>query len=175
MLCSFLLYSKVNQLYAYIYPIPFHLDHHRALKAFPVLHRQFSLVICPIPSINRVYMSIPLSQFIPSPFSPFDIYVLVLYVCISIISWMLISCMNYFLGARYYSRFFKWLSSISLHVPENVSMSLFHRWGNWETQGCCLGSHGDIPGDLVVKNLPANAGDMSLIPHPRRSHMPWSN
>ena len=27
----------------------------------------------------------------------------------------------------------------------------------------------------VVKNLPANAGDMGLIPDPGRFHMPWSN
>ena len=30
----------------------------------------------------------------------------------------------------------------------------------------------DFPGDPVVKNLPANAGDMGLISGPRRSHMP---
>ena len=28
---------------------------------------------------------------------------------------------------------------------------------------------------LVVKNLPANAGDMGSIPGPGRSHMPQSN
>ena len=33
----------------------------------------------------------------------------------------------------------------------------------------------DFPGGAVVKNLPANAGDMGLIPGPGRSHMPWSN
>ena len=33
----------------------------------------------------------------------------------------------------------------------------------------------DFPGGAVVKNLPANAGDMALIPGPGRSHMPWSN
>ena len=27
----------------------------------------------------------------------------------------------------------------------------------------------------MVKNPPANAGDMGLIPGPGRSHMPWSN
>ena len=32
-----------------------------------------------------------------------------------------------------------------------------------------------FPGGAVVKNLPANAGDMGLIPGPGRSHMPWSN
>ena len=30
-----------------------------------------------------------------------------------------------------------------------------------------------FPGGSLVKNLPANAGDMGLIPGPERSHMPW--
>ena len=34
---------------------------------------------------------------------------------------------------------------------------------------------GDFPGGGVVKNLPANAGDMGLSPGPGSSHMPWSN
>ena len=34
---------------------------------------------------------------------------------------------------------------------------------------------GDFLGGTVVKNLPANAGDTSLIPGLGRSHMPWSN
>ena len=34
---------------------------------------------------------------------------------------------------------------------------------------------GDFPGGPVVKNLPANAGDMGLIPSPGRFHMPWGN
>ena len=33
----------------------------------------------------------------------------------------------------------------------------------------------DFPGGAVVKNLPANAGDMGSIPGPGRSRMPWSN
>ena len=32
-----------------------------------------------------------------------------------------------------------------------------------------------FPADAVVKNLPANAGDMGLIPGLGRSHMPHSN
>ena len=32
-----------------------------------------------------------------------------------------------------------------------------------------------FPGGAVVKNPPANAGDMGWIPGPRRSQMPWSN
>ena len=33
----------------------------------------------------------------------------------------------------------------------------------------------DFPGGAVVKNPPANAGDMGLSPGPGRSHMTWSN
>ena len=33
----------------------------------------------------------------------------------------------------------------------------------------------DFPGDAVVKNPPANAGDMGSSPGPGRSHMLWSN
>ena len=34
---------------------------------------------------------------------------------------------------------------------------------------------GDFPGGTVVKNPPANAGDMGSSPGLGRSHMPWSN
>ena len=33
----------------------------------------------------------------------------------------------------------------------------------------------DFPGGAVVKNPPANAGDMGSSPGPGRPHMPWSN
>ena len=33
----------------------------------------------------------------------------------------------------------------------------------------------DFPGGTVVKNLPANEGDMGSIPGLGRSHMPWSS
>ena len=32
-----------------------------------------------------------------------------------------------------------------------------------------------FPGGAVVKNPPANAGDMGSSPGPGRSHVPWSN
>ena len=32
-----------------------------------------------------------------------------------------------------------------------------------------------FPGDPVVKNLPASAGDMDLIPGPGRFHILWDN
>ena len=34
---------------------------------------------------------------------------------------------------------------------------------------------GNFPGGPVVKNPSANAGEVGLIPHLGRSHMPWSN
>ena len=36
-------------------------------------------------------------------------------------------------------------------------------------------THQDFPGGAVVKNPPANAGDMGLSPGPGRSHMPRGN
>ena len=48
-LCHFLLYKKVNQLYTYLYPLflrfPSHLDHLRALSSVPCTICRFSLVI----------------------------------------------------------------------------------------------------------------------------------
>ena len=35
--------------------------------------------------------------------------------------------------------------------------------------------HEDFPGGAVVKNLPANTGDIGSIPDPGRFHMLWSN
>ena len=36
-------------------------------------------------------------------------------------------------------------------------------------------AHGGFPRGSVVKNLPANAGDMGSIPDPGGSHMLWSD
>ena len=60
--------------------------------------------------------------------------------------------------------FFHWLSSLcfkgaikrlSLLLPKNL------KWG--------------FPGGSVIKNPPADIGDMCSIPGPGRSHMPWSS
>ena len=84
MLCSFLLYSKVNQLYVYIYSLffvfPSHLGHHRALSRVPCALKRFSLVIYFIHRINSVCISIPISQFI-HPTSLLGIHKFVLYTC----------------------------------------------------------------------------------------------
>ena len=68
-LCLFLLYSKVNQLYVYVSPLllgfPSHLGHHRALSRFPLLYSRFLLVSYFMHSISSVSMSIPISPFSP--------------------------------------------------------------------------------------------------------------
>ena len=40
---------------------------------------------------------------------------------------------------------------------------------------CLFPPSGQSIGNAVVKNVPANAGDLSLIPHPGRPHMLQSN
>ena len=47
---------------------------------------------------------------------------------------------------------------------------LMHIYGIYQN-----GIDRDFPGGSVVKNLPANAGDMGSISGPGRSHMLWSN
>ena len=66
MLCQHLLYSKVNQLYVYIYipplfRLPSHLGHHRALNRVPCAIQQVLIIIYFIHS--SVQMSISISQF----------------------------------------------------------------------------------------------------------------
>ena len=86
MLCQFLLYSKVNQLYVYMYllffVLPSHLDHHRALSRVPCATQQALTSYYFIQS--SVYMSTPVSQFIPPPLSLLSIHMLILSVCFSI-------------------------------------------------------------------------------------------
>ena len=59
LVCQFLLYSKVNQPYVYIYPFffgfPSLLGHHRAQAEFPVLYNRFLLVIYFIHSSIYIY------------------------------------------------------------------------------------------------------------------------
>ena len=80
---SFLLYSKANKLYVYIYPLYFWISFpFRSPEywvAFPVLYSRFSLVMYFIHSINSGYMSIPIFPFIPYPFPLLGIPMFVLY------------------------------------------------------------------------------------------------
>ena len=70
--CRWILYHLSHQgsPYVCIYPLfsgfPSHIGHHRGLSWVPcAILSRFSLVIYFIHSINNVYMSIPISQFIP--------------------------------------------------------------------------------------------------------------
>ena len=72
MLCYFQVYNKVNQLYIYIYPLfldsfPIQFITEYWVE-FPVLYSRSLLVIYVIYSSK--YMSIPISQFIPHPLTP---------------------------------------------------------------------------------------------------------
>ena len=80
-LCQFLLYNKVNQVYVYIYPhIPslVHLPPTLLIPSFQVVtkHRVDPLVLCsslPLAihfTFGNVYMSMLLSHFIPASLSP---------------------------------------------------------------------------------------------------------
>ena len=72
MFCYFLLGSKMNQRYIYIYPLSL-LDFLPIQVAtvhsgeFPVLYNMFLLVIYFIHIVSSVYMLIPVSQLLPSP------------------------------------------------------------------------------------------------------------
>ena len=46
-------------------------------------------------------------------------------------------------------------------------------WGDEKKEGI-KDDYWDFPGDTVVKNLPANAGDTGSSPGQGRSHMPRS-
>ena len=62
MLCQFLLYSKVNQLYIYTYPLffgfPSHLGHHRTLRRVPCAIQQVLAVFANSFSIWKQYFKI---------------------------------------------------------------------------------------------------------------------
>ena len=51
--------------------------------------------------------------------------------------------------------------------------------GNWQIPDTGLGYKKALrqafPGGFVVKNLPADVGDMGSIPDLRRFHLPWNN
>ena len=60
----------ISYTYTYIpsfFGFPSHLGHHSALSRVPVLYSMFSLVVYFIHSVNSVYVSNPISQFLPSP------------------------------------------------------------------------------------------------------------
>ena len=68
MLCQFLLYSKVNQLYVHIYPLffgfPSHLGHHRALNRVPCVIQQVLISYLFYTQYKCVYMNYFIYLFI---------------------------------------------------------------------------------------------------------------
>ena len=84
--CSYtsqcLLYSKVNQLEVYIYShffgFPSHLGHHIALSRVPCALQYFALIIYFIHSINSVYKTVPIPQFLPPTPFPLGVHTFVL-------------------------------------------------------------------------------------------------
>ena len=50
----------------------------------------------------------------------------------------------------------------------------YQRRGKANEEAYTLSTEG-LPGDMVVKTLPANAGDMGCIPGPGRFHISRSN
>ena len=79
MLCQFLLYSEVNQLYVYIYPLffgfPSHLGHHRALSRVPRALQQvlisylFYTYCC-----TYVNPKLPIYPSLPSPLVTINLF-----------------------------------------------------------------------------------------------------
>ena len=87
MLCQPPLHNIMNQPYTYRYPLPFglpsHLGYHSALDEFLVLYSMFPSVVHFIHSINNVYVSIPVSQFLlPHPFPSWYPYICSLHWCL---------------------------------------------------------------------------------------------
>ena len=54
--------------------------------------------------------------------------------------------------------------------PQNTSVT---HWYRWSLSSFVHQMHLDFPGGPVLKNLPANASDMGLIPGLERFHLPW--
>ena len=63
------------------------------------------------------------------------------------------------------------ISHISLFESEEEKIFLVHLKSYLRLKTLLLG----FPGGAVVKNLPANAGDLGSSPGPGRSHLLWSN
>ena len=116
---SFLLYSKVNQSYVYIYPLffgfPSHLGYYRTPSRVPCATQKVLItVICF--THGSVYMSIPASWFIPPPFlllvtiSLFSTSVSLLLPCIISTVFLDSTCKWY-----YMIYFFLFLTSFTLY------------------------------------------------------------
>ena len=142
MLCQFLLYNEVNQLYVYLYPLPLGppspptpfppiqvITEHRA--ELPVLYGRFPLAI--YFTHGSVFMSNLISQFIPPSPQP-HVHMCILYVCVSIPALQIGSSVPFFqiphicLNIRCLCFSF-WLTSLcmtdsrSIHISTNDPIS----------------------------------------------------
>ena len=94
MLCQFLPYSKINQLYVYIYPLvfgfPSDLGHHRALSRVSSAIQQIQF------SSLYIVVYICQSQFIQPPPYIFGNHKFVLYICYSISALQISSFQSFF-------------------------------------------------------------------------------
>ena len=62
------------------------------------------------------------------------------------------------------------LSKLREMVEVQRNLACNSPWGHKEEGTTLVPEHWGFPGGSVVKNSPANSGDMSLIPDPGRSH-----
>ena len=63
----------------------------------------------------------------------------------------------------------------SKYVKRILNVHLLFLNPRFQQKYTCQNVVSGFPGGSVVKNMPANAGDMGLIPGLRRSHVLWSN
>ena len=74
---------KMNQLYIYTYiPSLLDLGHHSALSRVPCAVQYVLISYVFLHSIKSVYVSIPISQFLPFPFPPLYPYICSLRLCL---------------------------------------------------------------------------------------------
>ena len=133
--CYLLLHSKLNQPCIYVpsFPLrfPSHLGHQRALSRLPVLYSKFQTVVYFIHSINSVFMSIPVSQFLPpysSPPPPLGIHTFVLYLCVSVSALQIRSSVPFFwtphMGTNMWYLFFSfWFTSVCVTLSRSIHTS----------------------------------------------------
>ena len=158
MLCSFLLFSKVNQLYThthiyiyiyiYISPLfwisfPFR---SRQSVEFPVPNGRFSLVTYLIHS--SVYMSTPISQFILPPIFPSGVYTFVLCASVSALKAIMASLSIIFPFRMY---FFKEKEKKKSCIGFPVDFQKPRVSGV-----CCLHQRGVAPRVPLLSEFPAN-------------------
>ena len=109
---------------------PSYLGHYRALSRVHVLYSRFSLVICFIHSISSVYMSIPISQVIPSilSFSSQYPYVCSLYLSLFLLCIIYTSFQIPYICVNIWYLFSSlWLTSFCMTVSRSILLYWLQR------------------------------------------------